>query len=375
MTSPGHPGATPDPSEPLHAKSVLLIAPEFFGYAAEIESTLRQWGARVHRYENRPSTSVAMKAWVRLFPLLARPACRRYFEGILRRHASESIDWILVLRGEALTADMVERFAKAFPRARRVLYLWDSFLHDGRARARMRAFEEVYTFDTEDAEREPRLRLLPLFYLRRFAQLRSRATDLDLSFVGTVHGDRFRIIRGLRKALDARKHVLLFMYFPSRGLYWLRRLLDPRMRGGRREEFSFAPMPAAEVADVYARSATVLDIHRETQSGLTIRTLETLGAQRKLVTTNAGIRRYDFFDPQNIAVIDRRAPVLPEGFLDQPLRPTAPPLLEKYSVEHWLRTVLGLIPLSSYLRPLSTTDASSRQPSSDRKDDRLHGQV
>src|SRR5580698_5226510 len=155
MTSPGDPGATPDPSEPLHGKSVLLIAPEFFGYAAEIESTLRQWGAKVHRYENRPSTSVAMKAWVRLFPLLARPACRRYFEGILRRHAGETIDWILVLRGEALTADMVQRFAKAFPRARRVLYLWDSFRHDGRARARMRAFEEVYTFDTEDAEREP----------------------------------------------------------------------------------------------------------------------------------------------------------------------------------------------------------------------------
>jgi hypothetical protein len=357
MTSPGIPGAPHESPPSLQGKTVLLIAPEFFGYAAEIESTLRQWGATVHRYENRPSTSVGMKALVRLFPLLARPACKRYFEAILRRHAEQAIDWILVLRGEALTAAMVERFARAFPRARRVLYLWDSFRHDGRARARMRAFEEVYTFDTEDAVQEPRLRLLPLFYLRRFAALRSQPTDLDLSFVGTVHGDRYRIIHGLRASLDAGKRVLWFMYFPSRWLYRLRRLLDPRMRGGRSEEFSFAPMPAAEVADVYARSATVLDIHREIQSGLTIRTLETLGAQRKLITTNAHICQYDFFDPQNVAVIERRAPVLPEGFLDRPFRPTPPELLEKYSVEHWLRTVLGLIPLSAYLRQPSSPHA------------------
>jgi hypothetical protein len=52
----------------------------------------------------------------------------------------------------------------------------------------------------------------------------------------------------------------------------------------------------------------VLDIQHPRQTGLTMRTLEALGAGKKLVTTNVQVKEYDFYDERQVRVVDRMNP-------------------------------------------------------------------
>ena len=60
--------------------------------------------------------------------------------------------------------------------------------------------------------------------------------------------------------------------------------------------------------DVVRSSRAVLDIQHFKQTGLTMRTLETLGAGKKLITTNPDVKEYDFYDEGRVMTIDRANP-------------------------------------------------------------------
>jgi hypothetical protein len=67
-----------------------------------------------------------------------------------------------------------------------------------------------------------------------------------------------------------------------------------------------------------------------------MRTLEALGAGKKLVTTNSAIVQYDFFCSDNILVVDRNSPRIPESFFQVPYKQLSSQLYKKYSVSGWL---------------------------------------
>jgi hypothetical protein len=68
--------------------------------------------------------------------------------------------------------------------------------------------------------------------------------------------------------------------------------------------------------------------------------LESLVAGRKLITTNPEIANADFYDPANIAIIDRKHPTISAEFLAAPFAPLSPEFRYDYSLEGWLDDVL-----------------------------------
>lgn len=72
-----------------------------------------------------------------------------------------------------------------------------------------------------------------------------------------------------------------------------------------------------------------------------MRTFETLGAGKKLVTTNASVRGHDFFDERNILVIDRLAPRIPSEFFEVPPVELGPAIRTRYSIAGWLDELLS----------------------------------
>jgi hypothetical protein len=62
----------------------------------------------------------------------------------------------------------------------------------------------------------------------------------------------------------------------------------------------------SEVLSQVSRAKVILDIQQKGQTGLSLRPFEAIGLQKKLITTNASIRDYDFYHPNNIMIIDPR---------------------------------------------------------------------
>jgi spore maturation protein CgeB len=114
------------------------------------------------------------------------------------------------------------------------------------------------------------------------------------------------------------------------------RLLNPSFRSVPNSMLHFAPLPREKVQRVFARSLSILDIQHPRQSGLTMRTFEALGSGKKLITTNPEIAEYDFFNSQNIRIIDRINPEIPEDFFKTPYLHPSQEVYSRHSISGWV---------------------------------------
>ena len=87
------------------------------------------------------------------------------------------------------------------------------------------------------------------------------------------------------------------------------------------------------------KSKCILDAPQAGQTGLTIRTIECLGAKRKLITTNSDIRNYDFYNESNILVFNESVD-LDSVFFTSEYKDIPKDIYEKYSLRNWLKTML-----------------------------------
>ena len=131
------------------------------------------------------------------------------------------------------------------------------------------------------------------------------------------------------------------MYLQSKYVYLLYKILKKEFKRTDPSVFRFDAMPVEEITRVIDDSRVVLDVQHPRQTGLTMRTIEMIGMQKKIITTNPNVRDYDFFCENNVAVVDRNDVRIPEGFLETPYQALPKEIYEKYSLESWILEVLS----------------------------------
>lgn len=89
-------------------------------------------------------------------------------------------------------------------------------------------------------------------------------------------------------------------------------------------------------------SKAILDLLRDDQAGLSFRIFEAMGFQRKIVTSNKYVQNFDFYNSENILIIDPQNPEIPEAFFKTPYIPIPPQIYRKYTLEGWVEEVFDL---------------------------------
>ena len=115
----------------------------------------------------------------------------------------------------------------------------------------------------------------------------------------------------------------------------------PEFKDAKSSEFKFIPLSEQENLAVIKKSNTVFDMQHNQQSGLTMRTIETLGAKRKIITTNRNIKNYDFYNENNILVMDNNTLEDIEQFIKNKYEPISEAIYEKYSLHRWIVAIIN----------------------------------
>lgn len=85
----------------------------------------------------------------------------------------------------------------------------------------------------------------------------------------------------------------------------------------------------------------ILEVVQEGQTGPTLRSLEALFLDRKLMTTNSGIARCDFYHEHNILVLTGSTTADDiRRFLNSPLVPVPPTVKDRYDIRTWIKRFL-----------------------------------
>lgn len=320
-------------------RRVLLIAPPVFGYDEDIRSEVERRGFAVDLVPDRPFRNSLLVATAKLRPEVTLIYTDRLYRRLLESFGARDYQAILVVNGQTVSRKILRLLRATYPRARIVLYMWDSMENRPGVLSKLDQFDAAFSFDPESA-RKHGMTLRPLFFSKDFEEMPPTGLDFDLSFVGTIHTDRYAVIERLRRQLPYGARTYWYLYLKARWVYHWWRIVKPSMRRAASSEFRFVPLRREGLRDTFARSRAVLDIEHPLQRGLTMRTFETLGARRKLITTNAQIRDYDFFSDRNICVIDRQRPVIPGEFLESPFQDIPTCTYRRYTLASWVEEIL-----------------------------------
>jgi hypothetical protein len=320
---------------------MLVVSPRFFGYEQRIVAHLQGRGAVAEWIDERPGNSALAKGLTRLSPAAMSPVAERHYERLLDERQGRRLTDILFISPESCTPRVVRRFRERFPGSRLLLYMWDSFENKGRTDPPgfIRLFDRALSFDPVDADRFG-IPFRPLFYSDETGNRSASPSEFALSFIGTIHSDRYRILQALcRQADEAGLPYFVYPFLQSRLVYWLYRSTRREFLGTRPDDFHFEPLPYAEVLRVTDASTAIIDVEHPRQRGLTMRTLEVLGSGKKLVTTNALVKDYPFFSEDRICVVERRDPVVDPDFYRTPAPPLPAAFRAEYGLTGWIDAI------------------------------------
>lgn len=323
----------------LQGKKVLYVAPRFFGYEKEIEDELISRGAEVDFVLDRPFDTPFMKAITKVRREWIIGSADRYYNAELNKLGNKEYDLVFVISGQTLSSHTLACWRAAYPSAKFILYMWDSFANRQSAVDNLIFFDHCFSFDRNDSAKYG-INFRPLFFSPGFETVQQFDSKYDISFVGTAHTDRYAVVSAVLQSLDCKVKYFWYLFLQAKWVFYIYKICNPAFRKAKISDFNFMPLSKAAVQEVFSSSRIILDIEHPLQSGLTMRTLETFGSRKKLITTNSDVASYDFFCSDNICVIDRKSPMIPVDFLSKGYEDVAPEIYQKYRLEGWLDEIL-----------------------------------
>ncbi len=304
----------------------------------------KQLGMELDQLADKPNEKAFGKIAGRLHIKLYERVLEKYYCNAFDS-LNKKYDYILVIRGEYTPYNAIKYMREKNPEAKLILYMWDSIRFNHGIESKWELFDKVYTFDRKDyQEHSDRIGFVPLYYCEEYIQGLDKETEIeyDIAFIGTAHGDRAKIVNYVESECRTRGlRMYKYLYCPHLLVYIYNKIRNKDYRNVHRSDLYFKIKPQKEIYSIYNKAKCVLDIEIRNQTGLTMRTIDILGLKKKLITTNHDIVNYDFYNPNNVLIIDRDNLNIDYHFLDLPYKPLDDKIYYKYTVKNWLIQLLN----------------------------------
>ena len=323
-------------------KRILFFSVKTFDYEKFIRNKLIDAGCLVDYFDERPSNSILAKGLIRINRSFYVVQIREYYNSILKKIKENQYDFLFVIKGEVVPEYFIKAFKQLNPNCVLIYYTWDSFMNNPNGLSILNLFDKKFTFDKNDAQKY-NLNLRPLFFIDPYGELRNSQNEVPeskLLFIGTAHSDRYIISQ--RVVNWCKQNGIKFRtyyYMPGIWVFIYKYLFDKTFVKFDIACISFKSLGINEVINLYKEANIILDINHPGQSGLTMRTFETLGAGKKLVTTNEHIAAYPIYNENNVFIIKRDQPAMSRSFFETPYIAYDYSVYQKMSITGWLNEI------------------------------------
>jgi len=290
--------------ELLNGKKVLLVAPKYHNYLTNIASAFKDLGAEVFSYSQDPETLLFTNFYLsRLekFSIIKKiyaQEVNKTNQKILNAIIGRKFDHVVVIKGDLLSDNTISQLRNQFPSSNFILYQWDSIKNYDYLQ-RIKYFDAVYSFDYDDCNKYSEISYLPLFYSEEYAKialLQNIVYKYDVFFLGFNHTIRVNKI-----------HEMI-SFFENKDLKYSINLMttisEKIQLGLKRSKINcfFKSLKFNQFSEKYIKSKAIIDISSPDQTGLPIRIIEAIGANKKIITTNYNIINESFYNPKMIFI-------------------------------------------------------------------------
>lgn len=322
-------------------KNILMIIPKFYGYENQIETSLEDRGAYVHViYDNLEGLNYIYRFICVYIPKLKSVLCKLYYFRKIQK-LDKNIDFVFVIKGSSLTNEIIKSMKKRFKETTTyIYYLWDNSANCPSCINISDEFDKVATFDKEDANKFG-WDFRPLFFIPRLCK--NKVRNIEVLYTGAVHSKRSYIIQKIKKITHDNHLSATISLYSKRLVYYKKKYIDRKEEYKilNRNDVTFAPLSVAQMYELYSKTKVIVDYTHPSQNGFTMRTIESIGNNSKLLTNNTQILNADFYNKDNIFVYDDTFNI-PREFFYTSYKPVNSNILEKYTIDRWLNDIFAL---------------------------------
>jgi hypothetical protein len=251
------------------------------------------------------------------------------------RKTKSDYDYVLIIRADLIPLSYLKKIKDKFTGSIFIQYLWDDLHLFPKIFETFPYFDRILSYDIIESQKYG-LAFRPFFFTRyRNPKNSSALNESKIFFIGAYNSDRLKIIE---KVKFLNPQIKFHIHFYINPLAFILAKLPLKYL----PYFKFRKMKYSHMLKQIEKSVAVLDIQNIGQCGLTTRIFEALGAGSKVITINENIFGYDFYNKENILVIDRNYPKIEKSWLDIPFNKYEGSILNRYYIEEWVKEVFGL---------------------------------
>lgn len=232
----------------------------------------------------------------------------------------KAIDTAIYIKADFLSQQTIEAINKKAHKS--VLIINDSINRYPKTKNILSLFDKVFSFEKKDCKK------YDLHFKTNFIYKTVTKTVLKYKykvFNISSYDKRFPIVKKIAETLynmDVKSKIIIFTSKENNEPYI---------------EFSKCTLSISDINHLLEQSEIMLDINRSNQQGLSFRVFESLGLKKKLITTNTDIINYDFYNPENIFVIDDIEDIkITDHFFETSYIDIPQDVLNKYLIDNWV---------------------------------------
>lgn len=271
--------------------------------------------------------------------------CTRIFRKILRelfgwneerlygewkKEKNKTIENIIIF-DSALTPKLLEYLKENYNNSKLIFWYRNPIVSLEQLEKVKRYSNIVLTFDKEEAEK---------YNLNYIEQFYYNPNNLNLK-------DEFKIIKNDVYFIGADKNRInkleeVSEYLKEKGIKQKIQILkDKKKKYKKYEKIELIEksLSYSKILENIFLSKCILEICQKGQKGLTFRTMEALFFNKKLISNNENLKKYEFYNKNNIFILNEEKRTI-EEFFNEPFVEIDEKIKEKYLFENWLEKIV-----------------------------------
>jgi hypothetical protein len=311
---------------------ITIISFDNWGFNNHLASSLEKIGHTVHHIDFSNFIYKYQNTLHRYYNFILKTIFKKnlknihYGNEILKKlkENTEIQDVILTIKGDFIDPKKILEFKKYTKKS--IAYFNDSATRCPKIIRVIPNFDEVYSFEKKDCKNYKLKFITNWIYSTQ--EKTNNKTDYQIFNISSKD-KRSPILSKITSILKEKNINYKIIIFDKENIN-----RDPNI------EYTSEHISLPAINNYIHKSQVLLDINRKGQKGLTFRVFESLGLEKKLITTNSDIKNYDFYNPNNILIIDENKPNIPLEFFDNEYVKIPKEILKKYTIEGWVNQVI-----------------------------------
>ena len=253
---------------------------------------------------------------------------QKQLEPILSKFNKDTFDYALIIRPDIYPFEILKHLNNISITT--IAYQWDGVDRFTGVIDRIPLFDKFFVFDKRDfikyKHRFDNLYITNNFYCNYEPEATEKKSDVY--YLGAIQNNRINELRHIISFIDVNKYILNIS------------ILSKRNESDSVIKFITAPLSYDQNLENVKNTKVLIDLKVSEHDGLSFRFFECLKYEIKIITTNKTVRNYDFYNPNNIFIIDIDDNKDLSNFIESDYETVNNKTYNSYSFKNWISKLI-----------------------------------